>query len=139
MGLFQLYWGWFFAACWWYDENILLFWIKRLFLYWRKILEWRFFNRILPHAIHQKWSTFHVWEPNLNIGMTWELFWYQSSRESLYARISRLVWTRENLIMAIIHVWYKDTNVINDCKKMMESILNCVQMLIRSNGCHIMY
>uniref|UniRef100_A0A2L2YHU5 Transposase, partial n=1 Tax=Parasteatoda tepidariorum TaxID=114398 RepID=A0A2L2YHU5_PARTP len=47
--------------------------------------------------------------------------------------------TMEKLITALIHVWYKDTNIINDCKKLVESMPNRVQMLIKCRGDHIMY
>ena len=44
----------------------------------------------------------------------------------------------KKLITVLTHVWYKDTNIMNDCKKLVESMPNRVQKLIKSRGDHIM-
>lgn len=47
--------------------------------------------------------------------------------------------TMEKLIQALIQVWYKDPKIKNDCSKLIDSMPNRVQMLLKNRGGHIHY
>jgi transposase len=47
--------------------------------------------------------------------------------------------TTEKLIQALIQVWYRDPKISSDCSKLVDSMPNRVQMLLKNSGSHIRY
>ena len=47
--------------------------------------------------------------------------------------------TKIKLIEAIIRIWYRDPEIKENCQKLVDSMPNRVQQVLKNNGGHIMY
>ena len=47
--------------------------------------------------------------------------------------------TKSKLLNALIQVWYRDPQIASNCKNLLDSMPNRVQLLLKARGGHIMY